>query len=67
MVGQLCLLDWECSFSEENTLEGAGLLLLFASGVAQMTLEERHRAKGRGEYRETSFKESICSDGQSTI
>ena len=30
MVGQLCLLDWECSFSEEDTLEGAGLLLLFA-------------------------------------
>ena len=29
MVGQLCLLDWECSFSEKNTLEGAGSLLYY--------------------------------------
>lgn len=74
-VGQLCLLDWECSFSEENTLKGAGSLLYYlhsslmkvVSGVAQMTLEERNRAKDHDVYRETSLKETICSDGQSTI
>lgn len=37
------------------------------SGLAQMTLEERNRAKDHDVYRETSFKETICSDGQSTI
>ena len=75
VVGQLCLLDWECSFSEENTLEGAGLLLYYlhrclmkvVSGVPQVTLEERNRAEDRDVYKETSFKETICSDGQSTI
>lgn len=75
MVGQLCPLDWECSFSEENTLEGAGLLLYYlysclmkvVSGVPQMTLEKTDRAEDCDVYRDTSFKETICSDGQSTI
>lgn len=42
-------------------------LVKVVSGVAQMTLEERHRAKDHDVYRETSFKETICSDDQSTI
>ena len=63
MVGQLCLLDWERSFGEENTLEGRGLLHCYlhnclmkvVSGVARITLEERNRTKEQDICRETSF------------
>lgn len=63
MVGQLCLLDWECLFGEENTLEELGLphwylhsyLMEVVSGVSRITLEERNRTKEQDIYRETSF------------